>query len=320
MELTWRSGITDSVGRLIIHLARNGKISPKEFSMFRYGGVINRLSEDIVEQWILFLLKTKDQTAVSIAIELFYFYYVHRQSRHLDRDLTFSILSHNSILYSQEASWTMSGHTWAEIAKSFVKQYKDLGIELADIILQYYNRQSFFVFEERDILPVLDIVANNNPSMMWRTVSKYIGPPLDDRAYHILNWIRGGGYLEGKGARFVDLVPFKEISEWIDEDRENRAPYLARFAPPILEKDISLVRQILIRYGEMNEVQRQLIANFSSDTFSGSAAKHFEKKKQQLLQLKEVESDAKVKKWIDMYVQVLEEDVDRLKAIEEREF
>jgi len=121
----------------------------------------------------------------------------------------------------------MSGHTWGEIAKSFVKQYKDLGIELADIILQYYNRQSFFAFEERDILPVLDIIANNNPSMMWRTVSKYIGPPLDDRAYHILNWMRGGGYIEGKGARFVDLVPFKEISDWIDEDRENRAPYLA---------------------------------------------------------------------------------------------
>jgi hypothetical protein len=70
----------------------------------------------------------------------------------------------------------------------------------------------------------------------------------------------------------------------------------------------------------MNAVQRQLIANFSSDIFSGSAAKHFEEKKQQLLKLKEVESYAKVKKWIDMYVQVLEEDVDNLKAIEEREF
>lgn len=135
MELTWRPGITDSVGRLIIHLARNGKISPKEFSMFRYDGVISRLSEDIVEQGVLFLLKTNDQTAVSIAVELFYFYYVHRQSQHLKRGLTFSILSHNSILRSQEASWTMSGHTWAEIAKSFVKQYKDLGIELAGIIL-----------------------------------------------------------------------------------------------------------------------------------------------------------------------------------------
>jgi hypothetical protein len=318
IELSWRSGITDTIGSLILDLAREGKVSPKEFSVFRYGGVIERLSEDIVKQWIHFLLKTNDQTAISIATELFYFYYIHRQSRPLDRDLTFSILSNQSILNAQEAGSAISGDTWAEIAKSFLKQYNDLGIELAEVILQNFNRQSFFAFEERDILPVLDIIASNDPSSMWRTVVKYIGPPLDDRAYLILNWIRDG-YLEGKGARFVDLVPFNEISEWVDEDRENRAPHLARFVPPILE-EITVVRQILIRYGEIKEVQRQLIANFNSGAFSGSKAKHFEKKKQELLDRKEAETDAKVKKWIDIYVQVLEEDIDRSKAMEEREF
>jgi hypothetical protein len=139
-------------------------------------------------------------------------------------------------LNAQEAGSAISGDTWAEIAKSFLKQYNDLGIELAEVILQNFNRQSFFAFEERDILPVLDIIASNDPSSMWRTVVKYIGPPLDDRAYLILNWIRDG-YLEGKGARFVDLVPFNEISEWVDEDRENRAPHLARFVPSILEEN-----------------------------------------------------------------------------------
>jgi len=62
-----------------------------------------------------------------------------------------------------------------------------------------------------------------------------------------------------------------------------------------------------------------LIANFSTEGWSGPASAHYQEKKQWLLDFKKEETDTNVKLWIDEYVKDLQWQIDHAKVREERE-
>lgn len=318
MEISWRSGITDKIGLLILELATAGKIKPLEFAHFRYASVVNRLSEDIFKKWIGFLAGFKEKELVFLALDLFYSYFVHRKSKPLDKDMTIGLLTHDAVLKSASRSYVMDGYHWVETAKAFVKQFPKDGLQLVEVILSHLDRGTFFDAEHRQIEPILNEIAYQNPLEVWQIATKYIGPPLDSRAYLVLNWIRGGMF--ETQSSFVEYVPLDEIWKWIDVNKEKRAPYLARFSPPVLKKERCLAREIVARYGEMESVQRELLANFSTGFISGPASEHYKNKKEMILEFKKSEDNENVKKWLDLYIKSLDFDIDHSRKFEEREF
>ena len=80
-----------------------------------------------------------------------------------------------------------------------------------------------------------------------------------------------------------------------------------------------LAREVLIRYGAEPEVRNNLMANFSTEGWSGPASTHYQQKMQWLLDFKKDESDSNVKLWIDEYVEDLQRQIDHAKLREERE-
>lgn len=65
----------------------------------------------------------------------------------------------------------------------------------------------------------------------------------------------------------LSYIPLEGLWLWVDEDVENRAWYLASFAPKNLigiESRPSLFREILIRYGDREDVRGNLRANYLS--------------------------------------------------------
>jgi hypothetical protein len=323
-ELTWRSGMSDSAAQLILSLAEKDVIGIDDFGMFGYGGVIRDLSEDILNKWIEFLLGNGERPAVSIALDLWYFYYLRKESQHtMPEGLTLKLLTHQALFQKPEAKrrTQMEEYHWTNIGKRFVKLYPERSLDLADKILEHFGEEGTIV-EGFHPPPheVLHEITSRFPRETWKKVTKYLGPPMDSRAFHIKEWLRGGEFFrEKEGA--LSIIPLEAIWKWVDEDVEKRARYLAVFVPNTLFREqgkVCLARETLARYGHREDVRRNLMANFSTEGWSGPASSHYQEKKQRLLDFKKEEDDENVKRWIDEYASSLSDDIERAEIEEER--
>jgi hypothetical protein len=79
-----------------------------------------------------------------------------------------------------------------------------------------------------------------------------------------------------------------------------------------------LAREVLVRYGARKDVRSNLMNNFSSEGWTGPASLHYQQKKQQLLDFKKEEDNENVKRWIDEYVSILNQEIEQAKIEEER--
>jgi hypothetical protein len=73
---------------------------------------------------------------------------------------------------------------------------------------------------------------------------------------------------------------------------------------------VCLAREVLIRYGEREDVRSNLIANFSSESWVGPESLHLRAKKRQLLEFKKREENENVKRWTDEYVFALDQEIE----------
>jgi hypothetical protein len=133
-------------------------------------------------------------------------------------------------------------------------------------------------------------------------------------------WLKGGDFFEEKKG-MLPFIPVEKIWEWADEDVEERVWYLATFVPKTLfreEGKTCMARELLIRYGALEDVRRNLRANFSTEGWSGPASLHYQEKKNWLLGFKNDEDNENVKRWIDEYVSVLNREIEQARVEEER--
>ncbi|MEB4733867.1 hypothetical protein OXV40_32965, partial [Burkholderia contaminans] len=70
LGVVWRSGISDRIAKLLLDLAKQGEIDPREFRLFIYGGVVNQLQLTVLEGVIDLLLGIDDPVAPDAALDL----------------------------------------------------------------------------------------------------------------------------------------------------------------------------------------------------------------------------------------------------------
>jgi hypothetical protein len=326
-ELTWRTGqLSDKAALRILGLARNGIAGIGHFQMFVYGGVIRELSETIFKEWIEFLLPHPDTYATCIALALYSHYYLAAEARHrLPEELTLRLLTSPSLFQESEVfrQDQMASYHWTSIGKAFVKLYPARNLELADIMLEHFGEGGTIFADFRSTTrSVLDEILQLYPLETGRRILEYMIPPMDLRAYHIKDWLRGEDFWDREQEGALSLIPMEVVWEWVDEDVDNRAWYLASFVPKVLfreENKVCWAREILVRYGEREDVRRNLMANFSTEGWSGNESSHLQNKKRQLLDFREGEENERVRQWIDEYVTELNMRIERARIEEERE-
>jgi len=324
-EITWRSGFNDRAAFRILRLAKSGQIRLDQFRIFQYGSVINNLSEATFQEWIRFLLDTNDRNSVSISLGLYHFYYVDKISTaQMPKKLTYEVLSHKTLFVENKEYRlsTMEDFHWEVISQTFIQSFPEKALELAEVILEGLGREGTIVggFHSR-AQNILGAIAERFPTEVWQATTKYLGPPLDKRAFHLKNWLSGDSSFGTKRTGALPLFPLEEIFKWVDKDIEKRAWYLASFVPKelfISEGKKCFAREVLIRYGKREDVRINLMANFSSEGWSGNASTHFQTKKKSLLEFKKMESEEIVIKWLDDYVARIDHDIENAKIREER--
>lgn len=323
-ELTWRSGVTDRAALRVLKLARTGLIGAAGFRLFCFGGVVRNLSEETFRAWINFLLESPEASAISTALNLYDFYCLRKEVEHsMPAELTLRLLTDPSLVRKsdQGRSDQMDDHHWTEIGRAFVELYPEKSLPLADMMLEHFGEEGT-IFESyySTTHAVLNEISRRYPGEVWILATRYLGPPIDSRAFHIKAWLRGGEFFEAEEGA-LPAISLEKIWEWVDGDIEKRARYLAHFVPPRLfrqEGKVCLAREVLVRYGTREDVRSNLRANFSSEGWTGPASLHYQGKKQGLLAFKEGESDENVRRWIDEYVTALNQQIEQAKIEEER--
>ena len=328
-ELTHRSGLTDRAGLRLLNLATNGIIGVSHFGIFVYGRTIESLSDGVFTAWIEFLLSATEKSAVLLALHLYHRYYISRKPEPtLPRELTFRLLVHPSLFEESDLhrSNTMTDYYWAEIGIAFLHCCPEKSLEIVEPMLSHFGQDGAIFDIYSQTCSVLDQITKWYPVEVWEQVSRILEDQTNfSRAASLEQWLREGnssGREERTGA--LTLIPREKIWEWVDEDIESRAWYLAgRLVPKTLSAEewkTSLMREILVRYGTQNDVRSILMEIYSGEGWHGPTSLHFDQKKERLLCIKADEDSEDVKRWIDEFVEGLDEHIEYAKIEEEREF
>ena len=272
------------------------------------------------------MFDSSETSALSLAFGLHHSCYLDKESKYtLPEELTLELLTHPSLLKKPEVGSRnqMDDYYWTEIGKAFVRIFPKRSLELADKMLEHFEEDgSIFGGFHSATQAVLNEVTRLYPEQVWQQITKYLGPPIDSRAFRIKDWLRGEYFSDDGGEGTLSIIPLERIWEWVDKDVEKHAWYLASFVPKRLFREegrICLARELLVRYGTREDVQRNLMANFSTEGWWGPASAHFQSKKQQLLDFKKSEDNENVRRWIDAYVSSLDRQIESERIEEERE-
>lgn len=320
---TWRSQLTDRSALRIYELADKGVLEPYHFRVFGLGSVIIALSEDIFLKWIDFLLNSPEGYSAAIAMDLYQAYYFREGAPNLPKETTLRLLTNPSLFKKTNKSRRdpMDDYHWTTIGKKFIELYPKESLQLGAVILENFGEDGTILEGYgNSSIDVIDSIAKIYPEETWGMLSKYIDPPIDSRGFHIRSWLRSKGFFEGEAGALSAFNP-ELVWKWVEEDKEKRAWHLATFVPKVLFRgdcQICWARELLVRYGDQEDVRRNLYANFSTEGWSGPSSLHHEGKKQELLKFLENEDDENVKIWIKDFVSSLETQIAAEKIREER--
>jgi len=167
-------------------------------------------------------------------------------------------------------------------------------------------------------------IAQLYPEQVWGQISEYINPPYDSRAYGITHWLRGEPETFGTEVNPGPIIifPIELIWRWVEGDVSQRSWYLATFVPPLLHRDegkVCWARELLIRYGGLIKVRNNLYANFGTGSWSGPTSNYLNRKREIAVAFRKDETHPNVKKWLDDYIDNLEQGIQKEKISEERD-
>lgn len=332
-ELTRYSGLTNRAGVRLFNLVQKGAIPSDTFRFFVAGKAIDNLSEEVFTAWMEFLLSCSDKIAPAIAIELFYFYYIHENTEpSLPFEFAYRLLAHPVFFEAADGGHfnaAITDHYWAEVGKTFLNLHPKKSLELAALMVAHFGEKGTIVGGiDTAAESVLTEITKRYPEAVWECVSKSLEHGNHfSRTFALERWLRGSNFsfsssTEEEGGTLA-LIPREDIWDWVDRDVENRAWYFAyRLVPHTLsveEWPNSLARATLVRYGAREDVRKNLRANYSTESWMGDRSLHVEQKREKLLRIREMEDDANVKLWVDEYVEKLDADIEHAKIGEERE-
>jgi hypothetical protein len=324
-ELTVRSGLTDRAGLRLLKLAEENAIHVEHLRFFGGGRMIQALTDGTFQQWLHFLLRSTHPYALPIALDLYHAYYVNgEKSNWLPLRETLTILTHQAWIEPDQRVRFNSAdyYHWTEVGKAFVQAHLKESKVLVSWMLEHFGEGGTILDHSSQMASVLSWITEQIPQEVWPMITMFLGPPSDVRAFFLQEWL-GGGLREKDDPLpqgMLSHIPLELIWIWVDEDVEQRAKYLASFVPKSLFRgEACLARNVLMRYGERNDVRDAFSAHYSSGVWWGPESMHFKLVKQELLDFKSVEVNQNVRRWIDDYVVELDEHIERAKMREERD-
>ncbi len=323
LDLVWRSGMSDRIARTLLGMARQGDIDPKAFGLFAYGSVVNQLPLDVLGGIVDLLLEGCDPNAPDAALEIL-------NSRLRGQPGEMSVLSARieRVLNSTEFiegearrhSNNMLLFRWNAVANLLLDFDPDAGAKLAvRCVANFANADSITTGFHPDPLKFLSNAARAKPAIVWPAVAHRLEAQRKEiGTSRMLNWLRGGEDEEAG----LSAIPAPVVFEWINVDAADRAWLLAEHCPPGIStpgEPPTFARQMLERYGAIEQVRRSLHANNFTESWSGPTSEHYRRKLAALDAHLVVETNDNVRMWLKEHREQLERSIEREVELELRE-
>lgn len=327
LGLVWRSGMSDRIARVLLAMGTQGDIDPKTFRLFVYGGGVNQLPLDVLEGIIDLLLERNDPSAPDAAMDLL-------DSRLRGHPAEMSVLSariervlNSAVFVEGQASKhanSMLLFRWNAVANRLLEFDPDAGAKLAArCIANFASVDSVTAGFHPEPLKFLSNAAGAKPAVVWPAIARRLEMQRKEiGTWHLLNWLRGGRSIRGNDEAGLGTIPSPVVFEWVDIDAEDRAWLLAEHCPPIVSRPdgpATFARQMLERYGAMEQVRRSLHANNFTESWSGLASEHYRRKLDALNAHFEVETNDNVRLWLEEHREQIKHSIEREKEMELRE-
>ncbi len=331
-EIVWRNGPTEQTTARLTKMLQRGVFKPASLRMFRLGGVLSALSQKHMNIWIE-LLSGSDAPLLDVAtaIDFAHYYYVGNKDKSNDivlpEELGYKLLTHPALIGGDgenEPNFDqMLDYYWTQMAKAFIKLYPEKSIPLAGFLWAHKGeRGTLFDGFHNETDEVLTLVASSQPTETWVALSKYIETEPRN-IYRITSWLEGtkswfGGVSE---AGALQYFPKEPVLSWANKDLPERAVFLAGCVPHDYFFDTDRVcwaREILIAYGDNQQVRNRLRATFGSEGWSGPASNYYTQKLHTFEDFLEKETDENARVWLNEEIRGIKYRIESSKIEEER--
>jgi hypothetical protein len=190
-------------------------------------------------------------------------------------------------------------------------------------VANFANADSITVGFHPDPLKFLSNAARAKPAIVWPAVAHRLEAQRKEiGTWHMLKWLRGGRSAREDEEAGLDAIPAPVVFDWVDVDAADRAWLLSEHCPPTIStpgEPPTFARQMLERYGAIEQVRRSLHANNFTEVWSGPASEHYRRKLAALDAHLVVETNDNVRMWLKEHREQLERSIEREVELELRE-
>lgn len=322
LELTFRTQLSQRGAQRLLGLIEEGHLPAESLAAFRYSPEVQHLPPALFKQWLRTLASVPTQTAVTAALTMLHVYYNRREPpRPLPVKMTTDLLIRSLDLFTAKKD-TMSDYDWAEVAKRLGAVSPAATMRLARHLLTRVPRTIWQTLSQSRVKEVLTRAARERPRELWPLVARHLTgrSPI---SFYVQQWLQGELRFLGSPRRPGALTLFDQgdLWAWVDADVHRRAWKMASIVPATFGEDggtPNLVRELLIRYGDREDVRNNLAANFGTEGWTGPASEHLGKKAQSLKEVMRQERHPSVKRWLAWYIRYVEQGAKRERVQEER--
>ena len=283
-------------------------------------------TEESFTDLIKYLIRSTDEETIGILLGLYEMYFVSKYSKYtLPSELTLQILTHQIIAtpFVDSVDQDATFH-WYEIASKFVSLYPSKNLILSEFILKYIDSDNTILGHNHSGYSIWQMIFKQYPEQTWRQTVSALEEPSNSRLVIRWNLHTRLGYAMSMckaDDSTQPLVPADVVWSWVEEDIEQRSWLLASFVPSNLASqngEFCWAREILIRYGQRENVRNSLHSNFSSGSWIGPRSLHYIQKRQLLTRLMQTETEPNVLLWLGEHISRLEPEIKTARLNEER--
>lgn len=237
-------------------------------------------------------------------------------------DLIFEIL--NSVVVVQTSSviaLTDNSYIWTSVLLKYIKEKSEseevftLLDKFLAFISDYENHNAIY---SAHIASILDACSDLNPKKTWQKISCYLS--LNILLFSpIKTWLRGDDNFDHNIPGAMSNFAIEDIFAWIDEDVENRLKIIAYCSPKDLFKENGyIMRSLLVKYAYNPKLYHYLHINFGNKGWIGNASSHTKSEIEIVKKFQAKEKNSSVSKFINEYLENLENELKRHIIEEER--
>ncbi len=247
------------------------------------------------------------------ALELLEDIYCNKKApKKLPEDLTMRLLKAINV---SPPCHSIHEYHWNILAEQFISQFPKRKCEVFQAVLDKSSKDIGCFHSDNSTFKIIQGIIASCPEQCWSMIASKLDTLKEIEIFRFTHWFNSSGL-------HLTLFPPKVILDWIAEAPTNRAVSIAGIVPPLLTEESAgfLVRELLNRYGDQEQVQDVLLSNFFSGSWVGLESAYFQSKHELAHEWLKKETSMRVRRWLEKYVAVLSEHVKGAKIREEREF